>query len=86
MMTSNGTVGDATPAPKDVLKVTRVVKNGVVQNWDDFELLLKHILHTELGLPEDLSEYPVCVSASSAMLCSGLNADRAAAVCVEGSM
>jgi len=55
-------VGDEVWAYRDVLKVTRVIKNGAVQHWNDFELLLKHILHDELKLPEDLHEYPVLLT------------------------
>lgn len=55
-------VGDEVWAFRDVLQVKRVIKNGVVQNWADFELLLKHILHEDMGLPADLHEYPVLLT------------------------
>ena len=38
----------------------RVVKNGVVQDWDDFVVLLKHLFFVEMKLtPEKLAEHPV---------------------------
>lgn len=49
-------VGDEVWAYKDALNIRRVVAKGVVQHWDDFELLLRQILFEEMKLPEDLSQ------------------------------
>ena len=56
-------VGDAVWPLHDVLKIRRVIKGGVVQNWQDFELLLSLLFFEEMKLkPEELVNYPVMCS------------------------
>jgi actin-related protein len=50
----------AGPLPFWLLYVQRVVKNGVVQDWEDFRVLLEHLFYEEMKLtPATLAEHPV---------------------------
>jgi len=49
-------VGDEAQAYRGNLKMTSPVKNGIVQNWDDYEKLLHHTFYNELRIaPEERS-------------------------------
>ena len=62
-------VGDEVWAYKDVLQIKRVIKNGVVQNFADLELLLRHLFFDEMKIdPKDFAEYPVLLTEYSCKL------------------
>lgn len=56
-------IGDEAWAYRDVLNISSVIKNGVVQNWDDFKLVLDHLFFEELKInPSEIHLHPILVT------------------------
>ena len=57
---------------RDKLSLSRPVKNGLIQNWDDMQLLWKYIFDKELKCLDDDIEYSTIVLSESPLNPRGL--------------